>query len=148
MKSPLYIRDVAAAAGMTPQAVRYYESLGLLEKPQRTRSGYRVYNRDAIERVRFIKSAQKLGLNLDEIRVIIRMKCSMQPPCDCVRDMLRQKLAGIEKQIAQMDATRKKLLKVLRSSKKEALPLPHEDSLICPLIERPEPDRGGHESNL
>lgn len=146
MKSSLYIRDVAAAGGMTPQAVRYYESLGLLEKPQRTGSGYRVYNRDAIERVRFIKNAQKLGLNLDEIRVIIRMKCSMQSPCDCVRDMLRKKLAGIEKQIAQMDATRKKLLKVLQSPN-AAPPLSHEESLICPLIERTEPDRGGHESN-
>ena len=136
-----YIRDVAESGGMTPQAVRYYESLGLLEKPQRTGSGYRVYNRDAIERVRFIKNAQKLGLNLDEIRVIIRMKCSMQPPCDCVRDMLQKKLAGIEKQIAAMDATRKKLLKVLRSSN-ETPPLPHEESLICPLIERPV--RGHH----
>lgn len=134
VKRSLYIRDIAAAAGMTPQAVRYYESLGLLEKPQRTGSGYRVYNRDAIERVRFIKNAQKLGLNLDEIRVIIRMKCSMQPPCDCVRDMLKKKLTRIEKQIAQMDATRKKLLKVLRNSNR-AQPLPHEDSLICPLIE-------------
>ena len=136
VRRSVYIRDVAAAGGMTPQAVRYYESLGLLDKPQRTRSGYRVYAPEAIQRVRFIKDAQQLGLNLDEIRVIIRMKCSMQPPCDCVRDMLRKKLAGIEKQIAQMDATRKKLLKVLRSSD-EAPPLPHEDSLICPLIEKP-----------
>lgn len=134
MKSSFYIGDVAAAGGVTAQAVRYYEGLGLLEKPQRSRSGYRVYRLEAIQRMRFIKDAQKLGLSLNEIRVIIRMKCSMQPPCDCVRDLLQKKLARIEKQIAAMDATRKKLLKVLRGT--DGLPpLLHEESVICPLIE-------------
>ena len=145
-KRPVYIRDVAAAGGITPQAVRYYENLGLLEKPQRTRSGYRVYAPEAIQHVRFIKDAQKLGLNLDEIRVIIRMKCSMQPPCDCVRDMLQKKLSRIEKQIAQMDATRRRLLKVLRNSN-AGPPLPHEESLICPLIEKSATDVPRHASD-
>ncbi|MEJ2006567.1 MAG: MerR family DNA-binding protein [Acidobacteriota bacterium] len=135
MRKPIYIRDVAAAGDVTPQAVRYYESLDLLEKPHRTKSGYRIYTREAIERIRFIKDAQKLGLNLDEIRVILQMKCSMQPPCDCVREMLHKKLARIEKQIAEMDATRKRLLKVLRNSEGNP-PLAHEDSVICPLIEK------------
>lgn len=146
MTSPIYIRHVAAAGEITAQAVRYYERLGLLKKPRRTDSGYRIYTRDAIGRVRFIKDAQKLGLNLGEIRVIIQMKCALQPPCDCVRDMLKGKLARIEKHIAEMDAMRRKLLKVLHASNRLP-PLPHEDILICPLIEKSATETPHHASD-
>ena len=64
MENAMYIRDVAASAGQTPQAIRFYEQLGLIEKPQRTSGGYRVYSAETVERVRFIKDAQKLEFAL------------------------------------------------------------------------------------
>jgi len=130
----MYIRDVAASAGLTPQAIRFYEQLGLIEKPQRTSGGYRVYSAETVERVRFIKDAQKLEFSLEEIREVIRLKYSGQSPCDCVRKMLNGKLRDLKDQIKQMDQMRREIATCLRASRKRAR-LPHSVSLICPIVQ-------------
>jgi len=130
----MYIRDVAASAGLTPQAIRFYEQLGLIEKPQRTSGGYRVYSAETVERVRFIKDAQKLEFSLEEIREVIRLKYSGQSPCDCVRKMLNGKLRDLKDQIKQMDQMRREIATCLRASRNRAR-LPHSVSLICPIVQ-------------
>ena len=130
----MYIRDVAASAGQTPQAIRFYEQLGLIEKPQRTSGGYRVYSAETVERVRFIKDAQKLEFSLEEIREVIRLKYSGQAPCDCVRKMLNGKLRDLKDQIKQMDQMRREIATCLRASRNRAR-LPHSVSLICPIVQ-------------
>ena len=109
----MYIRDVAASAGLTPQAIRFYEQLGLIEKPQRTSGGYRVYSAETVERIRFIKDAQRLGFSLDEIREILRLKYSGQSPCECVRRMLSRKLKELRDKIRQMDQVQRENLRLL-----------------------------------
>jgi DNA-binding transcriptional MerR regulator len=59
--------QVAAAAGVNPQTLRYYERRGLLAEPERTLGGHRVYTGDAITVLRVIKAAQRLGFTLDEV---------------------------------------------------------------------------------
>ncbi len=66
------IGEVAARTGLTPDALRYYERLGLLPRSRRTDGGFRIYTSDALERVRFIKQAQTIGLSLGEIRELVR----------------------------------------------------------------------------
>ena len=51
--------------------MRYYERRGLLPKPERTAAGYRQYPQDAVERLRFIKSTQRVGLRLREIAELL-----------------------------------------------------------------------------
>ena len=53
--------ELAAAADVNPQTLRYYERRGLLSQPERTAGGYRTYRQDAVEVVRFVKCAQRLG---------------------------------------------------------------------------------------
>src|SRR6516162_8452417 len=134
MENAMYIRDVAASAGLTPQAIRFYEQLGLIEKPQRTSGGYRVYSAETVERVRFIKDAQKLEFSLEEIREVIRLKYCGQSPCDCVRKMLNGKLRDLRDQIKQMDLMRREIATCLRASRNRAR-LPHSVSLICPIVQ-------------
>ena len=134
MDNAIYIRDVAHSVGLTSQAIRFYERLGLIEKPQRTRGRYRVYSAEALERVQFIKDAQKLGFSLEEIRAVLRLKYSGRSPCDCVRKMLNGKLRGLKKQIKQMDRMRREIARCLRASRKGAR-LPHTASLICPIVQ-------------
>lgn len=134
MPRGLYIRDVARAAGLTTQAIRYYERRSLLEPSGRSPSGYRVYAPEALLRVRFIKRAQRLGLTLDEIREVLRLKFSRQSPCDCVRKILGRRLAELKQRIAQMEKLRREIETVLRSSRGRAR-LPHEASVICPIIQ-------------
>lgn len=71
---PLTIGRLARLGGVNLEAVRYYEREGLLMRPPRTRSGYRIFSRDAARRLRFIKRAQQLGFSLAEIRELLAMR--------------------------------------------------------------------------
>jgi DNA-binding transcriptional MerR regulator len=63
----LTVSNLGAEVGLSGATVRCYERLGLLPPPERTATGYRQYPKEAIERLRFIKSVQRLGLRLREI---------------------------------------------------------------------------------
>jgi DNA-binding transcriptional MerR regulator len=67
----LTVSDLGAEVGLSAATVRYYERLGLLPAPERSAAGYRQYHQDAVERLRFIKSAQRLGLRLREIAELL-----------------------------------------------------------------------------
>jgi DNA-binding transcriptional MerR regulator len=69
--------------------VRYYERLGLLPKPERTAAGYRQYQQDAVERLRFIKSAQRVGLRLREIAELLAICDYGLCPCGHSEALLR-----------------------------------------------------------
>jgi len=144
MRAPLLIGNVARTAGVSVQAVRYYERLALLPPAQRTESGYRVYPPEILERLRFIRQAQAVGFRLEEIREILRIKYAGRSPCNCVRDMLQQKLENVEDQLAALASFRRQLQRTLKRAR--TLPrLPHRASAICPLIENisPAKKKGG-----
>ena len=86
-RKPLLIGQLAASAGIKPDSVRFYERSGLLPKPQRSPSGYRVYDQAAVSRLRFIKKAQSLGFSLDEIRRIFTLQGQEGVTCRSVMAM-------------------------------------------------------------
>lgn len=59
--------QVAQAAGVNQQTLRYYERRGLLDEPERTNGGHRLYPAEAVTALRVIKTAQRLGFTLDEV---------------------------------------------------------------------------------
>ena len=63
--------QVAAAAGVNPQTLRYYERRGLLPEPARTLGGHRMYSEQAVAVLRVVKVAQRLGFTLDEVAELI-----------------------------------------------------------------------------
>ena len=67
----LRIGEVSKRSGMGIEALRFYERSGLLERPPRTESGYRVYDEAVLKRLAFIKQAQALGFALDEVKRIV-----------------------------------------------------------------------------
>lgn len=134
MGTGIQIGQIAGSVGLTTEAIRYYERLGLIEKARRTSSGYRVYSPGALERVRFVKQAQRLGLSLEEIREVLRLKYSGKSPCDCVRDLLKKKLTRLERQMKETEEMCREIKRCLRVSRNNSR-LPHEVSSICPLIQ-------------
>jgi DNA-binding transcriptional MerR regulator len=134
MKQQAFIGRVARAAGMSVQAVRFYERLGLLPAAQRTPAGYRIYGPETADRLQFVKQAQGLGFSLDEIREILRLRYEGRSPCMCVSKLLQEKLERIEDQIRQLVRFRREVRKTLARSK-ELPHLPHRASSICPLIQ-------------
>ncbi len=68
------IGQVAKAAGIGIDAIRFYEREGLIEKPPRRSSGYRAYSPDVVQRLRFIKRAKELGFSLSEISELLSLE--------------------------------------------------------------------------
>src|SRR5699024_3599092 len=65
------IGQVAKASNINIETVRYYERLGLIPEPPRNESGYRMFSKEAIQTIKFIKRAQGLGFTLEEIKKLL-----------------------------------------------------------------------------
>ncbi len=130
----LTVGDLAATAGVTPQAIRYYEAEGLLPEPPRTAAGYRVYDAFALNRLNFIRRARTLGLSLAEIREIGRLADSGRAPCCRVRELLGGKLHELDRKIEELMALRGQLGRFVK--KISAMPDQADSSdAVCYLIE-------------
>ena len=125
------IGEVSKLTGVGIEALRFYEKSGLLERPVRTYSGYRMYGEDVLERIAFIKRAQVLGFTLDEIARLIGHKQKGESPCDEVRDIVRHRLDELEDRIKQMTRFRDELTATLTEWEKVG----HADGHVCGLIE-------------
>src|SRR6266849_3325664 len=73
--------QLANEGGVNVETIRYYERHGLLAKPPRTPSGYRVFSEDAISRLRFIKRSQDLGFSLKEVKELLALR--VRPGSGC-----------------------------------------------------------------
>ena len=100
---------VAARAGVHAETVRYYEKRGLLPKPSRTASGYRIYTEDDVARIRFIKRAQELGFTLEEIRELLSLRVDPGTDRRAVREHAAAKLADLEGKIRDLERMRQAL---------------------------------------
>lgn len=129
------IGKIAKVTGLTVKSIRYYELLQLLPKTPRTESGYRMYSEDAVERLRFIKKAKRLGLSLDEIRDILALHEHQQAPCVHVMALLDRKVADVDGIIEDLQSFRQDLISLREESAKQLENLP-EGSAICDIIER------------
>lgn len=90
------ISDAATASGCHLETIRYYERIGLLPKPGRSASGYRVYTPADVDRVRFISRGRDLGFSLDEIRSLLQLAEDPRLSCVDVDRLARQHLAEIQ----------------------------------------------------
>lgn len=110
----LRIGELAQKSGVSRDALRFYERRGLLPKPQRTAGGFRVYPADTVDRLRFIKQAQIVGLTLHEIAALVSHRSdSGLKRCRQVRDLLRTKAADVETKLSELQAFRTTLTEYL-----------------------------------
>ena len=109
------VSDLAAQAGLTAATVRYYEQLGLLPAPARTAAGYRTYGDEALDldRLRFIKGAQRVGLRLREIGELLAIRDRGLCPCGHTTKLLRQRMAEIDQEVARLGEVRAELARMV-----------------------------------
>ncbi len=100
------VSTLARRVALTPDTIRFYERSGLLPSPRRTASEHRRYDEDVIDRVRFIQGAQRLGLRLREIRDLLAVRDTGACPCGPAAELLEQRLAEIDTEIARLTALR------------------------------------------
>ncbi len=129
------IGELAKQTGTSVQALRFYERSGLLPKPTRTESGYRIYAAPDLRRVGLIRQAKRLGFSLDEIKRILRLRQQGSCPCGEVVQMLEKHMRDTDEQIRYLQRFRKELVGTLddwKKSESEGIP----GDVICGLIER------------
>lgn len=130
----LFIGKVAEQAGVNPKTIRYYEAIGLLPKPRRGENRYRLYSKEAIERLQFIKKAQGLGFTLSEIKEIIEIRQMGQEPCIHVQALLEWKIADLDQRLNDLVTLRKKLKRLLADWEEQAK-RGMIKAVVCPHIE-------------
>jgi len=133
---PLKVGTVAKAAGVGVQTLHYYERLGLLQKPRRSATNYRLYSSDAIRRVQFIKKAQAIGLTLEETKQILDLKEHGRSPCGKVAELGEKHLQEIDARLDRLRKYRCALLAALKDWRQENVSERECAGEFCDLIER------------
>ena len=128
------IGELADAAGVNIQTVRYYERRGILAKPERTDSGHRLYDEESIRLVRFVKRAQALGFSLDEIAGLLELR-SIKSARPRIQALTTERIQAIEAKITQLEAMKKALTILLDSCRRGR-------AEACPILEALNGDPG------
>ena len=113
----LRIGEVARQAGVSIDAIRYYEKRKLLPPARRSGGGFRLFGHETIERLRFIKQAQDMGFSLDETRTLLTGGGATV--CRQIRDLLQVKLEQTSERIKALEAFRRTLSRHLRECNAE-----------------------------
>lgn len=127
------IGEVARLTGVSVEALRFYERRRLLDQPARTDGGMRRYGDDVLQRVRFIKQAQTLGLTLDNIGQLVNgHSLRSRTGCRRVHDLLTRRIADIDARVAELRALKKTLEQHRRAC---ATALDARPEPTCPTLE-------------
>lgn len=127
------IGEVADAAGVPTQTIRFYERRGLLPEPRRGPNGYREYDASVLARLAFIRSGQSAGLTLVEVASILDLRRDGAVPCAHVHSLLRTKLENIrerQRELADLETELEGLIS--RSDRLD--PADCSDAQICHII--------------
>jgi len=107
--------ELAKRGGVNLETIRYYERVGLLAKPPRSRGGYRQFSPESVRRVRFIKRAQELGFSLREIKELLTLRIAAGSTRADVRKRAEAKIVDIEAKVQHLRAMKKALVRLRES---------------------------------
>ena len=135
MTQGLHIGKVAGETGFGIHAIRFYEREGLLKKPIRSEGGYRLFDRDSVSDLKFIRRAQKLGFSLNEIRELLVLRRTCSDECFHVRDLLKQKLDRVKEKISDLARLESELKAALRKCNQDLKRSKNKVERSCPVLE-------------
>lgn len=129
----MQIGEVAQRVGLATSVIRFYEDKGLLPEPERTESGYRDYERGVLDRIRFIRAGQAVGLTLRELNEVLQIRDRGESPCRHVTELLDARIHEIDQRIKELRALRKDLTG-LRSTAAVLDPADCPPESVCRII--------------
>lgn len=127
----MFIGRIAKRAGLSADAIRFYERNQILTQPRRTEGGFRFYTDQDVDAVLFVRRAQRLGFSLPQIRELLSLRRDRGRSCAAVRNRLRQKVRDVRARIRELKHLDGELRVALRHCERE---LRKRDS-HCPLLE-------------
>ena len=107
------IGEVARKAGVNKETLRYYEKRGLITKPDRRRSGYRIFTQHHIDQVKFIKRAQELGFTLSEIKELLELRTDDNTTCAEVKTEAEEKYRDVVEKIQDLQRIKTTLIELI-----------------------------------
>lgn len=129
----LLIGKLAKSAGVKADTIRFYERAGMLPKPQRLPTGYRIYSERDLAQLQFIRKAQSLGFSLDEIKRILNLRGRGPETCRCVIAMADATLAETKTKLKELQRFHDALQRHVRKWKRQPRPTAHAE--FCALIQ-------------
>jgi len=124
----LTIGALAARTGVNIETIRYYERIGLLRAPARSRGGHRLYDGDDLKRLNFIRRSRDLGFRLTEVRALLGLADQRSRSCVKVRDLAAGHLEDVRAKLADLKRLERILGEMVARCADGSLP-------DCPLID-------------
>ena len=94
--------QLAKAAGVNLETVRYYENIKLMPPPPRTEGGHRAYDAAHVRRLTFIRRSRELGFSIDEIRALLALSAPEHGSCAEVKEIAAKHLAEVQAKVADL----------------------------------------------
>lgn len=120
------IGGLAKAAGVNVETIRYYQRRGLLPEPDRPYGSIRRYGKADVERLTFVKTAQRLGFSLNEIAELLRLEDGTH--CEEASVLAEHKLVNVREKLADLRRIEHVLAELVHACHER------EGSVACPLI--------------
>ncbi len=122
------IGQLAKAVHLNAQTIRYYERIGLINKPGTNEAGYRIYPEKAADVLRFIKHAKDIGFSLKQISEIFSLDNNKYNTCSNVKKLAEEKVYEIDKKLNSLKLMRKELLNLISLCEEKT------DGMECPIL--------------
>lgn len=135
MDTTRLIGQLAREVGVKADTVRFYEKAGLLKRPPRSLAGYRLYDNDALNQLRFIRQAQSLGFSLQEIKRILTLRGAGRTTCRCVLAIAETTLGETEQKLKELQKFRDALRNHVQRWKRQTKTGGKMAAEFCALIE-------------
>ncbi len=130
----LTVSQLATRCNVTPETVRYYARMGLLQPERHPENGYKLFKFDDIQKLRFIRQAKLLGYTLAEIEQVLHHSMKGDSPCPMVRDFIQHRIKANREKIITLTALQKRMESALKEWESKPDGIPDGDS-VCHLIE-------------
>lgn len=121
MKTAYTVGALSRMAELPPSTIRYYDRRGLLKPRARTEGNYRIYDGDALERLRFIRAAVSNGFTLEDIETLLTFRDGDSPACREVQDLIADRLDELrsrEGELARVQTALKSMLRRCRAAER------------------------------
>ena len=126
--------DLARRTGVNAETIRYFERIGVLATPRRTKAGHRAYDQDHVRALTFIRKAKGLGFSSAEIRAIVELGGPGKANCGDVRKIASHHLDHVRAKIADLV----EIERLLAMTIERCTGRPDAECAVIDMIEQPE----------
>jgi len=110
MSNSIKIGELAKQTGCSVETIRFYEKEEILTPPQRSaENNYRIYNRNHVEQLLFIRRCRSLDMSLDEIKRLLHLRSTPQEDCTEVSDLLDTHINQIDEHLSELEHLKQQL---------------------------------------